>query len=96
MSIIGVLACRCHTHVPDIELTITYRDHTAAVNSVGHYFRTVKCFSTCIDSTLHVWDLPPPKRDTYGPVDSLLNLTTYMGHMDTVWDFRLFPICTVT
>ncbi|CAG8711743.1 40147_t:CDS:2 [Gigaspora margarita] len=26
---------------------------------------------------------------------SPLNLTTYMGHMDTVWDFRLFPICTV-
>ncbi|CAG8447525.1 3401_t:CDS:2, partial [Dentiscutata erythropus] len=43
MSIVGVVACRCRTHVPDIEPTITYRDHTAA-------------------------NLPPPKRDTYGPV----------------------------
>ncbi|CAG8580333.1 25065_t:CDS:2, partial [Dentiscutata erythropus] len=76
MSIVGVVACRCrtrrchkcHRHVPDIEPTITYRDHTAAINSGGHCFRTVKCYSTSIDSTLRVWNLPPPKRDTYGPI----------------------------
>ncbi|CAG8810242.1 32337_t:CDS:2, partial [Gigaspora margarita] len=54
--------------VSDIEPTITYKDHTAAINSVGHYFRIVKCYSTSIDSTLCIWDLLPLKRDTYGPV----------------------------
>ncbi|RIB27639.1 WD40-repeat-containing domain protein [Gigaspora rosea] len=80
------------TDVPDIEPTITYRGHTAAVNSVVVAPEQYKCYSASMDSTIRVWDLPPPKRDTYGPVDSPLNLTTYIGHTDAIWDLRLFPI----
>ncbi|CAG8650195.1 23757_t:CDS:10 [Dentiscutata erythropus] len=55
------------TDVPDIEPTITYRSHTAAVNSVVIASEQYKCYSASMDSTIRVWDLPPPKRDTYGP-----------------------------
>ncbi|CAG8548596.1 2578_t:CDS:10, partial [Dentiscutata heterogama] len=55
------------TDVPDIEPTITYRGHTAAVNSVVIASEQYKCYSASMDSTIRVWDLPPPKRDTYGP-----------------------------
>ncbi|CAG8515967.1 13785_t:CDS:2 [Racocetra fulgida] len=48
-----------------------------------------------MDSTIRVWNLPPQKRDNYGPIDSPLNFTTYIGHTDAIWDLRLFPICNL-
>ncbi|CAG8537810.1 19820_t:CDS:10 [Cetraspora pellucida] len=83
------------TDVPDIEPTITYRGHTAAVNSVVIASEQHRCYSASMDSTIRVWNLPPPKRDNYGPVDSPLNFTTYIGHTDAIWDLRLFPICNL-
>ncbi|CAG8754400.1 17715_t:CDS:2, partial [Racocetra persica] len=96
------------TDVPDIEPTITYRGHTAAVNSVVISSEQHRCYSASMDSTIRVWNLPPQKRDNYGPIgkfllsefnpyfiDSPLNFTTYIGHTDAIWDLRLFPICNL-
>ncbi|CAG8492039.1 3590_t:CDS:2 [Acaulospora colombiana] len=76
----------------DIEPSMTYRGHTAAVNSVVLGSEQRKCYSASMDSTIRVWNLPPPKREIYGPVDPSLNLTSYIGHTDAIWDLRLFPI----
>ncbi|CAI2180618.1 9848_t:CDS:10 [Funneliformis geosporum] len=78
--------------VPDIEPTMTYRGHTAAVNSVVMASEQRRCYSASMDATIRVWNFPSPKRDTYGPVDPSLNLTTYIGHTDAIWDLRLFPM----
>ncbi|CAG8436156.1 8399_t:CDS:10 [Scutellospora calospora] len=80
------------TATPDIEPITTYRGHTAAVNSVVIASEQRRCYSASMDSTIRVWNLPSPKRETYGPTDSPLNLTTYIGHTDAIWDLRLFPI----
>ncbi|RHZ49156.1 hypothetical protein Glove_529g47 [Diversispora epigaea] len=78
--------------VPDIEPLMTYRGHSAAVNSVVLGTEQHRCYSASADSTVRVWNLPSSKRETYGPVDPSLNLTTYIGHTDAIWDLRLFPI----
>ncbi|CAG8675377.1 4901_t:CDS:10 [Acaulospora morrowiae] len=78
--------------VPDIEPLMTYRGHTAAVNSVVLGSEQRRCYSASMDSTIRVWNLPPPKREIYGPVDLSLNLNSYIGHTDAIWDLRLFPI----
>ncbi|CAG8481356.1 9982_t:CDS:10 [Diversispora eburnea] len=80
------------TVVPDIEPLMTYRGHSAAVNSVVLGTEQHRCYSASMDSTVRVWNLPSSKRETYGPVDPSLNLTTYIGHTDAIWDLRLFPI----
>ncbi|CAB4406266.1 unnamed protein product [Rhizophagus irregularis] len=80
------------TSIPDIEPCITYRGHTAAVNSVVMASEQKRCYSASMDATIRVWNLPSSKRDTYGPVDPSLNLTTYIGHTDAIWDLRLFPM----
>ncbi|CAG8553471.1 17547_t:CDS:10 [Funneliformis caledonium] len=78
--------------VPDIEPAMTYRGHTAAVNSVVMESDQRRCYSASMDATIRVWNFPSSKRDTYGPVDPSLNLTTYIGHTDAIWDLRLFPV----
>jgi striatin 1/3/4 len=60
------------TTVPDIEPHITYRGHTAAVNSVVMASEQQRCYSASMDATIRVWNLPSSKRDTYGPVDCFL------------------------
>ncbi|CAJ0903851.1 1416_t:CDS:2 [Entrophospora sp. SA101] len=55
-----------------------------------------KCYSASMDSTIRVWKLPESKIVPYGPVDPSLNLTTYIGHTDAIWDIRLFPIRQAT
>ncbi len=56
------------TSVPDIEPSMTYRGHTAAVNSVVMSSEQQRCYSASMDSTIRVWNIPSSKRDTYGPV----------------------------
>ncbi|GES90761.1 striatin isoform X1 [Rhizophagus clarus] len=80
------------TSIPDIEPCITYRGHTAAVNSVVMASEQKRCYSASMDATIRVWNLPSSKRDPYGPFDPSLNLTTYIGHTDAIWDLRLFPM----
>ncbi|CAH1757118.1 13009_t:CDS:10 [Entrophospora sp. SA101] len=80
----------------DIDPLHTYRGHTAPVNSVVMSSEQHKCYSASMDSTIRVWKLPESKIVPYGPVDPSLNLTTYIGHTDAIWDIRLFPIRQAT
>ncbi|CAG8539929.1 77_t:CDS:10 [Ambispora leptoticha] len=76
----------------DIEASITYRGHLGAVNAVVMESEQRRCYSASMDATIRVWSLPSPKREIYAPVDPSLNLNTYIGHTDVIWDIKLFPI----
>ncbi|KAG9295235.1 hypothetical protein G9A89_000058 [Geosiphon pyriformis] len=80
------------TPIQDIEPSITYRGHVGAVSSVILASEQRRCYSASVDATIRVWNLPSPKREIYAPVDTSLNLNTYIGHSDAIWDIRLFPL----
>lgn len=46
-------------------------------------------YSASLDSTIRVWSLPTDDRGPFSPVDPSLNIATYVGHTDAIWDFRL-------
>lgn len=48
-------------------------------------------YSASLDSTIRVWSLPSHDHGPFLPVDSSLNLATYVGHTDAIWDLKLSP-----
>ncbi|RUS29799.1 WD40-repeat-containing domain protein [Jimgerdemannia flammicorona] len=76
----------------DIEPNITYRGHSHMVTSVALSAEQGRAYSASLDSTIRVWRMPPEGRETYAAVDPSLNLASYVGHTDAIWDIRLFPL----
>ncbi|KAG0093041.1 hypothetical protein BGZ93_008042 [Podila epicladia] len=76
----------------EIEPVHTYRGHTKAVTSVAISADHNKCFSGSMDSTIRAWKMVPMNRETYSRHDPTLALSSFIGHTDSVWDLRLFPL----
>ncbi|KAJ8662327.1 hypothetical protein O0I10_002021 [Lichtheimia ornata] len=72
--------------------TITYRGHSNVVTSVAISAEQNRVYSASLDTTIRVWRLPPDGHGLFSPVDPSLNITSYVGHTDAIWDFKLFPI----
>ncbi|KAF9905402.1 hypothetical protein EC991_001697 [Linnemannia zychae] len=76
----------------DVEPIYTYRGHTKAITSVAISADQDKCFSSSMDSTIRSWKLVPMNKEAFSRLDSSIPMSTYIGHTDTVWDIRLFPL----
>ncbi|KAF9177746.1 hypothetical protein BGZ51_008408 [Haplosporangium sp. Z 767] len=76
----------------EVEPTHTYRGHTKAITSVAISVEQSKCFSASMDSTVRSWKLVPMEKETYARIDPTLPLSSFIGHTDSVWDIRLFPL----
>ncbi|KAL1917216.1 uncharacterized protein VTP21DRAFT_4872 [Calcarisporiella thermophila] len=76
----------------DLEPAITFRGHTGMVTSVIISGNQGRCYSGSVDSTIRVWRLPSMDRGAYTSYDPSLQITTYVGHTDAIWDIRAFPI----
>ncbi|KAK4511366.1 uncharacterized protein ATC70_012581 [Mucor velutinosus] len=71
--------------------SITFRGHTNVVTSVAISASQNRVYSASLDSTIRVWNLPKEDRGPFSPVDPSLNVATYVGHTDAIWDFKLSP-----
>ncbi|KAF7724007.1 hypothetical protein EC973_001467 [Apophysomyces ossiformis] len=71
----------------EVDPDVTYRGHTNIVTSVTVSAEQNRVYSAGLDSTIRVWRLPPEII-----LDPLLNIATYVGHTDSIWDLKLFPI----
>ncbi|GAA5798950.1 hypothetical protein HPULCUR_004359 [Helicostylum pulchrum] len=69
--------------------SITFRGHTNVVTAVAISAKQNRIYSASLDSTIRVWNLPSGDSGPFSPVDPSLNITTYIGHTDAIWDFRL-------
>ncbi|KAI7901369.1 WD40-repeat-containing domain protein [Cokeromyces recurvatus] len=67
---------------------ITFRGHTNAVTGVLISELQNKVYSASLDSTIRVWKLPAEDHGLFSPVDPSLNMATYIGHTDAIWDFK--------
>ncbi|KAI7823326.1 WD40-repeat-containing domain protein [Gamsiella multidivaricata] len=76
----------------EIEPVHTYRGHTKPVTAVAISADQNKCFSSSMDSTVRSWKMVPMNKETYARLDPSLSMSSFIGHTDTVWDIRLFPI----
>ncbi|KAG0309827.1 hypothetical protein BGZ98_005367 [Dissophora globulifera] len=76
----------------EVEPVHTYRGHTKAITAVALSADQNKCFSASVDSTVRSWKLVPTDKETYARLDPTIPLSSFIGHTDTVWDIRLFPI----
>ncbi|KAG0289612.1 hypothetical protein BGZ97_006425 [Linnemannia gamsii] len=70
----------------------TYRGHTKGITAVALSADQNKCFSASLDRTVRAYGLVPMNKETYARLDPSLNLSTFVGHTDAVWDIRLFPL----
>ncbi|KAI8992404.1 WD40-repeat-containing domain protein [Pilobolus umbonatus] len=68
---------------------ITYRGHTDIITSVAICAHQKRVYSSSLDSTIKVWTLPSEDRSPYAAFDPSLNIATYVGHTDAIWDFKL-------
>ncbi|KAF9211609.1 hypothetical protein BGZ59_007848 [Podila verticillata] len=80
------------TLTAEIEPVHTYRGHTKAITSVAISADHNKCFSGSMDSTIRAWKMVPMNKETYSRHDPSLALSSFIGHTDSVWDLRLFPL----
>ncbi|KAG1143109.1 hypothetical protein G6F37_011276 [Rhizopus arrhizus] len=71
--------------------SITFRGHTNVVTSVMMSDSQNRVYSASLDSTIRVWKMPSEDCGQFSPVDPSLNLATYVGHTDAIWDFKLSP-----
>ncbi|CAO3681577.1 unnamed protein product [Rhizopus stolonifer] len=71
--------------------SITFRGHTSIITSVRISSEQNRVYSSSLDSTIRAWKLPPEECGPFSPVDPSLNLATYVGHTDAIWDFKLSP-----
>jgi striatin 1/3/4 len=69
--------------------SITFRGHNNIVTAVAISSKQNRVYSASLDSTIRVWNLPSDDRGPFSPVDPSLNIATYVGHTDAIWDFRL-------
>ncbi|KAK9695960.1 1,2-dihydroxy-3-keto-5-methylthiopentene dioxygenase [Basidiobolus ranarum] len=75
----------------ECEPFINFRGHTAAVTSVLFIPDQERCFSSSLDSTIRVWNLPSPDRDLYDANYDATCHNTCIEHTDAVWDMKLLP-----
>ncbi|KAI8339260.1 WD40-repeat-containing domain protein [Chlamydoabsidia padenii] len=75
----------------DLDATTTYRGHSNIVTSVAISGEQNRVYSASLDSTLRVWRLPSAQHSTFSPVDPSLYITSFVGHTDAIWDFKLSP-----
>ncbi|XP_053612915.1 striatin-3 [Plodia interpunctella] len=70
----------------DVEPLYTFRAHTAPVLCLAMGApRSEECFSGGLDSTIRVWNLPPPTADPYDPYDPAVQGPVLREHTDAVW-----------
>jgi striatin 1/3/4 len=69
--------------------SITFRGHTNVITAVVISAKQNRVYSASLDSTIRVWNLPSDERGPFSPVDPSLNIATYIGHTDSIWDFKL-------
>ncbi|XP_060803685.1 striatin-3 isoform X2 [Amyelois transitella] len=70
----------------DVEPLYTFRAHTAPVLCLAMGApRSEECFSGGLDSTIRVWNLPPPTADPYDPYDPAVQGPVLRDHTDAVW-----------
>lgn len=70
---------------------MTYRGHNNVVTSVAISGEQGRVYSAGLDATIRVWRLPSDHHGTFSPVDPSLYITTFVGHTDAIWDFKLSP-----
>lgn len=70
----------------DMEPVKTLRGHTSAVTSVCVSPLGEEIYTGSVDSTIRCWKMPDLAGDIYGPYDPKLQLHTFVGHTDIVWD----------
>lgn len=75
--------------MPDSEPTQTYRGHGSPITSLCVSGSTQRVYSSSLDSTVQVWQLPPKDREPYSAFDASLNVCRLEGHTDGVWDVCL-------
>lgn len=68
---------------------MTYRGHTSSITSVLISSPQGRIYSASLDSTIKAWSIPSPTRDTYGPFDPSMEVSTFVGHLDGVWALAL-------
>ncbi|KAI8337566.1 WD40-repeat-containing domain protein [Chlamydoabsidia padenii] len=73
----------------DLDANVTYRGHNNIVTSVAISGEQNRVYSASLDSTIRVWRLPSEQHGTFSPVDPSLYITTFVGHTDAIWDFKL-------
>ncbi|KAK9707681.1 1,2-dihydroxy-3-keto-5-methylthiopentene dioxygenase [Basidiobolus ranarum] len=76
---------------PECEPFMNFRGHTSAVSSVLFMTEQNKCYSSSLDSTIRIWNLPPSDRDLYSANDAAISCGAFIGHTDSIWDMRLHP-----
>ncbi|KAL0080781.1 WD40-repeat-containing domain protein [Phycomyces blakesleeanus] len=76
----------------EADASITYRGHTSVVTAVAISAEQNRVYSSSMDSTIRVWQLPPEGHNSFAAVDPSMNIATYVGHTDAIWDFKLFPV----
>ncbi|KAF9089151.1 hypothetical protein BGX23_006885 [Mortierella sp. AD031] len=76
----------------DVEPIHTYRGHTKAITAVAISADQDKCFSASMDATVRSWKLVPMDKEAFSRLDPMIPMSSFIGHTDTVWDIRLFPL----
>lgn len=79
----------CRGSLEEADPSITFRGHTNVVTAVAISAEQNRVYSASLDSTIRVWHLPSEESGPFSPVDPSLNIATYIGHTDSIWDFRL-------
>ncbi|ORY03877.1 WD40 repeat-like protein [Basidiobolus meristosporus CBS 931.73] len=68
-----------------------FRGHVSAVTAVVIDSETGRCYSSSLDSTVRVWNLPSPSRDLYSYNGFASCYSVLTGHSNSVWDIKLLP-----
>ncbi|KAF9345218.1 hypothetical protein BGX26_003391 [Mortierella sp. AD094] len=80
----------------EVEPVHTYRGHTKPITSVAISADQNKIFSASMDSTVRSWKVVPMDKEPYAALGPSLSMSSFIGHTDTVWDIKLFPLSVST
>ncbi|KAI9301095.1 WD40-repeat-containing domain protein [Cunninghamella echinulata] len=75
----------------DLDAMTTYRGHHNIITHLAISSEQKRVYSSSLDSTIRVWRLPTEQNGPFSPVDPSLYITTFIGHTDAIWDFKLSP-----
>ncbi|CAO3644735.1 unnamed protein product [Cunninghamella blakesleeana] len=75
----------------DLDAITTYRGHHNIITHLAISSEQNRVYSSSLDSTIRVWRLPTDQHGPFSPVDPSLYITTFIGHTDAIWDFKLSP-----
>jgi striatin 1/3/4 len=73
----------------DTEPQITYRGHTAPITRIVISAKKGLVYTASLDSTIHVWAIPPAVLPCYAPYNPSRSRGVLVGHTDAVWDLAL-------